>query len=266
MTLPSVVGRPEMLGIMAGTYQKDIYAVLVDSGSRMYKGGFTGCSVPRAVFLSLSSGPRCSAFWPMWIRRTVSLHGHQHPCRGAKAFPMVQTVLRTIENPLFLLKKVVDAQVVQVSQGVYRVVDAPGMQVVVAVVAQRPLPMIQTVLVDKGRCPCDAHGHHDRCSCPDGAGGCRRPLDHAAHVPAVLRVPGASGSVPRQSVGHSTYATETDTLCSPWVGCYAPVVAQRQALLWSSFLCPAATSSQQFVTNRAENSYFSAGAVLGQGA
>ena len=26
---------------------------------------------PRAVFLSLSSGPRCAAPWPVWIRSTV---------------------------------------------------------------------------------------------------------------------------------------------------------------------------------------------------
>ena len=33
--------------------------------------------------------------------------------------------------------------------------------------------------------------------------GGRRPCEHALQVPAVLRVPGASVSVPRQSVGHS---------------------------------------------------------------
>ena len=52
--------------------------------------------------------------------------------------PMVQAVLRTIEIPNLLL---------------YKAVDAPGMQVVVAiflpVVAQRLLPMVQTVLMDK---------------------------------------------------------------------------------------------------------------------
>ena len=67
--------------------------------------------------------------------------------------------------------------------------------------------------------------------------GGRRPGGHAARVPAVLPVPGASVSVPRQSVGHSSCATETDTLCSPWVGCFSPVVAQRQLPWWSSFLC-----------------------------
>ena len=67
--------------------------------------------------------------------------------------------------------------------------------------------------------------------------GGRRPRAHAARVPAVLRVPGASVSVPRQSVGHSCYDTETDTLCSPWVGCYATVVAQRQVPWFSAVAC-----------------------------
>ena len=48
---PLVVARPETFGIMAGTYQKDSDALLVDSGSRMCNGGFTGDSAPRAVFL-----------------------------------------------------------------------------------------------------------------------------------------------------------------------------------------------------------------------
>ena len=34
--------------------------------------------------------------------------------------------------------------------------------------------------------------------------GDRRPGGHATRVPAVLRVPGASVSVPRQSVAHSS--------------------------------------------------------------
>ena len=72
---------------------------------------------------------------------------------------------------------------------------------------------------------------------PKSSSGRGRPRGHTARVPAVLRVPGASVSVPRQSVGHSCYATETDSLCSPWVGCHAPVVVQRQVLWWSSFLC-----------------------------
>ena len=33
--------------------------------------GFAGDSAPRAVFLSLSSGPRWSASWPVWTRGTV---------------------------------------------------------------------------------------------------------------------------------------------------------------------------------------------------
>ena len=44
---------PTMLRTMAGSYQKDIYAVA----------GFAGDSAYRAVLLSLSSGPRCSVSW-----------------------------------------------------------------------------------------------------------------------------------------------------------------------------------------------------------
>ena len=67
--------------------------------------------------------------------------------------------------------------------------------------------------------------------------GGRRSCGHAARVPAILRVPGASVSVPRQSVGQSCCDTETDTLCSPWVGCFAPVVAQRQVPWISAVAC-----------------------------
>ena len=44
---PMVVGRPEMLGIMAGTYQKDSCALIVDSGSGMCKVGIAGYCGPR---------------------------------------------------------------------------------------------------------------------------------------------------------------------------------------------------------------------------
>ena len=67
---PVVVSRPEMLCIMADMDQKDSIALF--SGSGMCKSGFTSDSALRAVILSLlSSGPRCSASWPFWTRRTV---------------------------------------------------------------------------------------------------------------------------------------------------------------------------------------------------
>ena len=47
-----------------------IRALVVNRGSGMCKVGFTGDSAPRAVFPSLSSGPRCSASWPVRTRRT----------------------------------------------------------------------------------------------------------------------------------------------------------------------------------------------------
>ena len=47
---PSLVGRPRMLGILAGTDLKD-------SCSGMYKAGFSGVSAPRAVLPSLVGRP-----------------------------------------------------------------------------------------------------------------------------------------------------------------------------------------------------------------
>ena len=52
---PSVDGRPKMLDVVAGVEQKNSYVLLF--------------SAPRTVFPSLSSGPRCSASWPVWTRR-----------------------------------------------------------------------------------------------------------------------------------------------------------------------------------------------------
>ena len=53
------------LDIMAGTDQKYSYVL-------MCKVGFPNYSAPRAVFPSLSSGPRCSASGPVWTRRIFS--------------------------------------------------------------------------------------------------------------------------------------------------------------------------------------------------
>ena len=44
----SLVGRPKMLGIMAGMNQTDILALFVDNGSCMVMAGFTGHDTPRA--------------------------------------------------------------------------------------------------------------------------------------------------------------------------------------------------------------------------
>ena len=60
---PFVDDRPKMLDIMDGTEQKNSHVLLT------CKVRFPGFSAPRAVFPSLSSGPRCSASWPVWIRR-----------------------------------------------------------------------------------------------------------------------------------------------------------------------------------------------------
>ena len=47
-----------MLDIMAGMEQKNSYVLLY--------------AAPRTVFPSLSSGPRCSASWPVWTRRILA--------------------------------------------------------------------------------------------------------------------------------------------------------------------------------------------------
>ena len=59
---PSGVVRPKMLRIMAGMVQKD-------SCSGMARLVLLATVAPRAVFPPLSSGPRCSASWPVWTRR-----------------------------------------------------------------------------------------------------------------------------------------------------------------------------------------------------
>ena len=64
--------RPEMLGIMAGMYSKDISTLLVVYGSGAYD--MLVWLVPMHLalcFLLTSLGPGCSASWPMWTRRTV---------------------------------------------------------------------------------------------------------------------------------------------------------------------------------------------------
>ena len=98
---PSVVGRLEMLGIMSGTHQKDSYALLVVSGSGTCNVIFTGWLV----------SSRRTVMWCVF--KVVNI-----PVVAQRLSPMVQTVLRTIEIPQLLLHKVV---------------DAPGMQVVVAI-------------------------------------------------------------------------------------------------------------------------------------
>ena len=44
----------------------------VDNGSCMHWTGFPGDDALRAVFPSIVFRPRCSASWPVWIRRTVA--------------------------------------------------------------------------------------------------------------------------------------------------------------------------------------------------
>ena len=64
---PSVVLGPEMLGILAGMYQKDSGALIVDSGSDMCKARIAGFT-PRYVFPLVVGRP---AGRSVWTRRTI---------------------------------------------------------------------------------------------------------------------------------------------------------------------------------------------------
>ena len=59
---PSVVVRPEMLGILAGMYQTDSGALIVDPGSGICKACFAGFT-PRSVFLGCRQARGQVGFW-----------------------------------------------------------------------------------------------------------------------------------------------------------------------------------------------------------
>ena len=65
---PSFGGRPKLPSFMDGMDKMDSF--IARRRSRQWQAGLAGF-VPRAVSLSLSSGPRCPASWPVWIRSTV---------------------------------------------------------------------------------------------------------------------------------------------------------------------------------------------------
>ena len=106
----SMVGRPVMLGIMAGMNQTDIVALFVDNGSCMVKAGFTRFDTFRA--------------WPV-------MFGIIH-VSSLRSFPMVQTVRRTMEIPQFRVIKVFESR-------------CAGRAVDILFVLQRPILMVQTI-------------------------------------------------------------------------------------------------------------------------
>ena len=65
---PSSGGRPKLPSFMDGMDKMDSF--IARRHSRQWQAGLAGI-VPRAVSLSLSSGPRCPASWLVWIRSTV---------------------------------------------------------------------------------------------------------------------------------------------------------------------------------------------------
>ena len=85
-------------------------------GSGICKAGFAG------LLLALYFFCRCQALMPCTMAGmdqidsyvVCSHQGHVHPCRGAEAFPTVQTVLRIKAIPQSFLDKVVNAPVMQV--------------------------------------------------------------------------------------------------------------------------------------------------------
>ena len=94
-------------------------------------------------YIFLSSGPRCSASWPVWTRMTVTrwwcvltkvIYIH---VLAQRLFHIVQTVLRTIEFLQLLVDKVVDALVIQDLQ--------VSQAVIIPVVTQRLIPVVQAV-------------------------------------------------------------------------------------------------------------------------
>ena len=61
----SLVRRPVMLGMMACMDQDDSYC-------GMYKTGYAGCVHFAMCLFPWLAGLECSAFWPVWTRRTVA--------------------------------------------------------------------------------------------------------------------------------------------------------------------------------------------------
>ena len=79
-----------MLGIMAGMYHKDSYALLVDID------GHAWLVLMVTLHLALCFFPCRQGQDALHLCRYGSeglacLQGRQHPCRGEEAFPMVQT-------------------------------------------------------------------------------------------------------------------------------------------------------------------------------
>ena len=90
-----------------------VFALVVDSGCGFCRACFASIS-PRAVFLFVVVWPEMPCIMAGMDQidsyAVSSLHGHPHPCRGAEALPMVQTVLRTIALFFLLLSSGPDAR------------------------------------------------------------------------------------------------------------------------------------------------------------
>ena len=94
---PSFGGRPKLPSFMDGMDKMDSF--IARRRSWQWQAGLAGI-VPRAVSLSLSSGPRCPASWPVWIRSTVMsvlvLFAGECAPRAVFSFPVVRPKMRCI--------------------------------------------------------------------------------------------------------------------------------------------------------------------------
>ena len=139
---PSVFGWPERPGIMVGMDEKDSIPCALIDGTGMCKSGITGFTL-RVVFLSLSSGLMLSIMAGVNQKNVGGGLGFTGDDASRAVFssvvggpfPMVQTVLLTMEILRLPLCTVVCVPVMQVVQ----VLDIPF-------VLQRLIPMVQTFL------------------------------------------------------------------------------------------------------------------------
>ena len=86
---PFVVGRPEVLGIKGGTYQKESSVPFVGSGSGMCKGWFYWLFCTSRCVSFPVVRPKMLGTWAGMDQKdshvVCSLQGRRHPCRGQGA-------------------------------------------------------------------------------------------------------------------------------------------------------------------------------------
>ena len=118
----------------------------------MYNAGFAGDNVPRAVFPSLSSGPRCSSSWPTGA---VLGQGFVHARCCATCGVLVQTVqywrFRSCSSSRSLVLPVVTQRQIPMILAVQMTISFPQLQLIdnvagVFVVHVGQVPQVQVVI------------------------------------------------------------------------------------------------------------------------